>query len=270
MQWLKTLFNFYIDASVHVALAVYALIQVTCINYQIPFEDHLSLAIFFGVIVSYNFLKYAEGAEKYLIVKAKYTKIIQFFSFGCAGAAIYFMLKLPLRTWILLGILTVVSALYMIPVSRFGKNIRSLTGAKVFIVALVWALVTVVLPVLDNKLEMTGDLIVETIQRFLYVVAVMVPFELRDLARDSKSLKTIPQLLGVGKAKMFGILIVLLLYLLDFIKENIQLAQHLVLSLITILVIVFIAFSKEDQKKYYSAFWVEGIPVIWWLLLFVG
>ncbi|ETN96701.1 UbiA prenyltransferase family protein [Zhouia amylolytica] len=267
MQWIKTIFNFYIDASIHVALAVYALIQVTCINYNIPFEENLSIAILLGVIVSYNFLKYAEGAEKYLIVKRKYTKIIQFFSFACAGGAVYFMMKLPLRTWVLLGILTFISALYMIPISKIGKNIRSLTGIKVFIVASVWALITVVLPVLDKRLEMTGDLVVETVQRFLFVVAVMVPFEIRDLSRDAQNLKTIPQLLGVRKAKMFGILLMLLLYLFDFLKDENNIGEHLVLAFITILVIVLVGLAKENQGKYYSAFWVEGIPIVWWLLL---
>jgi hypothetical protein len=25
--------------------------------------------------------------------------------------------------------------------------------------------------------------------------------------------------------------------------------------------------SKMNQSKYYSSFWVESLPIIWWLLL---
>ena len=34
---------------------------------------------------------------------------------------------------------------------------------------------------------------------------------------------------------------------------------------------LFIVFSKENQGEYYSSFWVEGLPILWLvLMLFYG
>lgn len=249
------------------ALAVYAFIQITCIDFNIDFDENLSYAIFLGVIVAYNFLKYAGEAKRYLIVKRKRTKIIQAFSFLCATGALFFLFQLPLRSWILLGLLTLVSTFYMIPTRLFGKNIRSLSGLKIFVVALVWALVTVMLPALDMDIHLSRDLLISFVQRFLYVVAIMMPFEIRDLNLDDDALKTLPQQLGIKKAKLLGITIMVVFYLLDYFKHNLNTHEHIVLSVITVISILMIHFSKEGQGKYYSAFWVEGIPVLWWLLL---
>ena len=40
----------------------------------------------------------------------------------------------------------------------------------------------------------------------------------------------------------------------------------LLLNLFFILVIVgFLYFSNEKRSKYYASFWVESIPIFWWL-----
>jgi len=36
--------------------------------------------------------------------------------------------------------------------------------------------------------------------------------------------------------------------------------------LISVTITFFLYYSKETKSRYYSSFWVEGIPVFWWLL----
>src|SRR5690606_41753882 len=100
MQWLKKIFNFYLDANIHVALGVYALVQVTLIEYQLPYDESISLALFFGTIVEYGFIKYASLAKQYLFLKQRYLKLIQFFNFTCAIIAMYFVSQFNLKTMI--------------------------------------------------------------------------------------------------------------------------------------------------------------------------
>jgi hypothetical protein len=36
---------------------------------------------------------------------------------------------------------------------------------------------------------------------------------------------------------------------------------------LTFAIAVALAFANEKRSKYYTSFWVESIPVVWWLLL---
>ena len=54
MRKLQALFNFYINASIHVAFAVVALIRVTEISLQLDNKQSLSGFIFFGTIAQNN------------------------------------------------------------------------------------------------------------------------------------------------------------------------------------------------------------------------
>jgi hypothetical protein len=36
---------------------------------------------------------------------------------------------------------------------------------------------------------------------------------------------------------------------------------------IAIVITLFLAFANEKRTKYYTSFWVESIPIVWWLLL---
>jgi len=77
MKLLLRFFNFYLDASIHVALAVFSLVYVTTITLNISINSHLIYFIFFGTIVCYNFIKYGVEADKYFLVANPYHKNIQ-------------------------------------------------------------------------------------------------------------------------------------------------------------------------------------------------
>ena len=80
----------------------------------------------------------------------------------------WFGYQLPIRTlffFVPFGILTV---LYAVPfLSGFQKNLRSIGHLKVLVIALIWAAVTVLLPVyhVDNPIDTNAILL--TVQRFL-------------------------------------------------------------------------------------------------------
>lgn len=267
MTFLKRIFDFYIDASIHVALAVYALVRITMLNFNIDYDENISYVIFYGAIVGYNFLKYAGTAEKYIFVNKTYHKIIQGLSFVAFFLSIYYIFKLPFKILYRIGGLVVVTVLYLIPLSTTKRNIRSLAGVKIFIVALVWMASTALLPFINANLSINFDIILEAIQRFLYVVIIMIPFEIRDLKDDDIGLKTIPQQFGVKKTKILGLLLLVPFYLMELLKNTIHSNNLIVLGIITVVTAVLIIFSGEKQGKYYSGFWVESLPILWWGLL---
>lgn len=267
MKLLIRFFNFYINASIHVALAVLALLEVTDFLLNIPADNFLNAFVFFGTIAAYNFVKYGVEAEKYILVATRYIKKIQVFSIICLLIALYSMFFLSKETLLFLLVMVALTGLYAIPVLPHTKNLRNLGGLKVFIVALVWAGTTVVLPAIAISKVILWDIIIETIQRFLIVLILLIPFEIRDLAYDSPDLKTIPQRFGVANTKVFGSFIVVVFFALTFLKESILPLDIIAKGVLFILLGFCMFITKRDQKKYYASFWIESIPIFWWVVI---
>ncbi|MEM9000393.1 MAG: hypothetical protein AAGB24_09015 [Bacteroidota bacterium] len=270
MQFLKRFFNFYLDASIHVAFAVVSLYGVSLRLLDIPGNIVLVGFIFCSTIVCYNFIKYGVEAEKYLIVKNSYHRCIQIFSFLAFLGAVYFLLKLGRFAVVVVVLLTLLSLLYAMPLVSKAKSLRSAAGLKVAIVAFEWVGFTVLLPIVAYTLPFSYDMLVVALQHFVLVVALMVPFEIRDLKYDSEDLRTIPQLLGIQKAKVLGSVLTTVFFLLLFFKDAPK-PFEIGATLITAVTLVFFLWgTKKEQSKYYTAFWVESIPVLWWGLFWAS
>lgn len=267
MFLLKKIFDFYLDASIHVALAIVSLIQVTALSLNITVPFSLFLLVFFGSISCYNFVKYGVEAEKYIKVANTYHKSIQLFSVCCLIISLFPLYFLFQKLNVALLILTVITGLYALPVLPQNKNFRSFSGLKIVIVALVWAGTTVVLPVLAVHLNLSWNVWLETVQRFLLVLILLVPFEIRDVKLDNVALRTLPQRLGVGNTKILGIVWCFLFLGLSFFIQNEPIV--LVLSKVVLVGVLFMVIikTKVNQTPYFSSFWVEAIPILWLCLL---
>ncbi|PNQ75342.1 hypothetical protein C1T31_04215 [Hanstruepera neustonica] len=273
MRLFKNVFDFYLNSSIHVALSVYALSWITLMEYQIDYDENILYFNFFATITGYNFVKFFGLAKFHHRSLANWLKIIQIFSLICFLALCYYAFKLELKTllWIVaFGAITFLYAIPFLPKHYFldkQHNLRSVSGLKVYVIAIVWSGVTVFLPLLNNDYDIEFNVVITSIQIALFVVVLMLPFEIRDMKYDSLKLATIPQQIGVKKTKIIGALILMVFFLLEYFKDDIDSNNLLAILMITIITMLFLVFSRENQGKYYSAFWVEGIPVFWLVLL---
>ncbi len=205
---------------------------------------------------------------------SKDLRIIQVFSAFAFVAMCFFVFQLNQSALFLIIGLATITFLYAIPFlpNRFlfdeQQNLREISGLKVYVIALVWMAVTVILPLLNNAIEFQADSYIMMIQRFLYVLVLMLPFEIRDLNYDSLKLATIPQKIGVKNTKVIGALLLMVFLMLEFFKDELSGNSILVMLLITFITLLFLVSSKKMQTKYYTAFWVESLPV-WWFVLVV-
>ncbi|SHI88430.1 hypothetical protein SAMN04487911_10736 [Arenibacter nanhaiticus] len=267
MKWIKQLFVFYLDASIHVSFAVIALLELTWYFFEKPREVHISYFIFFGTISCYNFVKYGVEAKKYILVSHTYHRKIQLISVLALGAAVYNAFYLDANMLLGLMVLGFATALYAIPMWPKSKNLRSLGGLKIFIVAMVWAGTTVFLPMIPGKDFLSWDVAIEGGQRFIFVLALMLPFEIRDLKYDAPELKTLPQRFGIPKVKRLGTLLMSIFFLLTFFKDSWQSLELFSKGVVAVLLGAMIWYTKENQSTYFASFWVEAIPIFWWGLI---
>ncbi len=267
MKILKGIFDFYLDASVHVAFSVFALVGITALTLNIPLDFHLVWFLFFGTIVCYNFVKYGVEAKKYLLVANRYHKNIQLFSFISAAVMLYHAYFLKFEVWFAVLALALVSVLYAIPILPRAKNLRNLGGFKIFIVALVWMGATVMLPVLSAKYEFYWDVQLVAFQRFIFVLVLLIPFEIRDLKYDDLELKTLPQRYGIANTKVFGSFLVVVFFFTTLFRDEISVTEIVSKGLLFLLLGSLMYITKRNQSNYFSSFWVEAIPIGWYLLL---
>lgn len=274
MSVFKPIFDFYINSSIHVALAVCALSWITLLHFGIETDMVLLWFTFFATITGYNFVKYFGLAKFHHRSLSPWLKHIQIFSFLCFVPLVYLTFKLRYETLVQLAIVGIITFLYAIPflprsVFLDGKNLRTISGLKIYVIALVWTLVTVIIPLINNAVAIGHDAIVMGIQRFIYVLIAMLPFEIRDMQYDSLKLSTIPQRIGVKQTKIIGIVLAMPFFFFEFLKDDIITSHCTIHLVVTLLLLLSVVYSKVNQSKYYSAFWVEGIPLVWLGLMYL-
>jgi len=273
MKILKGVFNFYINSSIHVALAVYALTWITLLQFGLEYDEDVLYFVFFATITGYNFIKYFGIAKFHHRSLTTRLKAIQVFSLIAFIVMCYYALQLNVNTLIYLmvfGLITFLYAMPLLPMRYFRdsqKNLRAISGLKIYIIALVWSFTTVILPLLDNYISINSDAIITSIQRFLFVIVLMLPFEIRDLNYDSVKLATIPQRIGVKNTKIIGVLLLMVFFFLEYFKDVINSNAIMSTLIILFMTLLFVIFSNKNQSKYYSAFLVESLPIIWLLIL---
>jgi 4-hydroxybenzoate polyprenyltransferase len=94
-----------------------------------------------------------------------------------------------------------------------------------------------------------------------------LPFDIRDARFDTYQLATIPQVIGIKRSRVFGVFLLSLVVLFEFLKTPLLIGQAFILVLISLLTAFFVMRSVVKQTQYYASFWVESIPIIWCGLL---
>ncbi|PIA81159.1 hypothetical protein BFR04_15810 [Gaetbulibacter sp. 4G1] len=276
MTLLKQILNFYINSSIHVALSVFSLTWMTLIEYNFLYDENVLYFVFYATITGYNFVKYFGIAKFHHRSLATWLKAIQIFSLICFILMCYYGLQLEKSTLLCIAVLGLITFLYAIPFLPKHlfldkhHNLRSISGLKIYLIALVWSGVTVFLPLINMKYGINTDVIITGLQRYFFVIVLMFPFEIRDLQYDSLKLSTIPQRIGVKQTKGIGALLLMLFFFLEFFKDETNIGSVIILLVITFITMLLLVCSKIKQSNYYSSFWVEGVPILWLILMLLS
>jgi hypothetical protein len=263
----KQIFDFYLRSSIHVALSVYALVRMTHFMFNVTADQPMANFAFLGTIVGYNFVKYDALARAKKREMRNELKLIALLSFVSLLGVGYYFFQLELITQLVSVAVLVLTLLYTLPFFPNRKNARNWAGVKIYIVALCWVGVTLVLPLLNADISLGFDFFLKCIQRFILVFVLILIFEILDMANDDPHLKTVPQQIGVRRTKIAGLLLMVPFYFLEFLKNNFIEEQLIVNGILVIALALFLAFANEKRHKYYTSFWVESIPIFWWLMV---
>lgn len=270
MSLIKHLVDFYIFSSLLVAFASTSLVLMTLHMFNLPLDYPMISFVFFGTVVGYNFVKYDALTRTSEIQVSSRLKIYAMLSFICFLFAAWSFFLLQFQTQVASSIFLLLTLLYTLPFFPNRRNARNWAGVKIYIVALCWVGVTLILPIINAEIPITTDFFIKCIQRFIFVFVLVLIFEIIDLRTDDPHLKTVPQQIGVQKTKWLGAVLLIIFYLLEFLKTNFNSVQLIINAIIVVMMIGFLAFANASRPKYYSLFWAEMLPIIWLMLLYVS
>lgn len=265
MRIFQKLFAFYVHSSIHVAFAVVAFIAITHKKFELNLPSEYWAFIFLGTITAYNFVKYSEIAGLHHRGLAGSLKAILIFSGTCFLLLTVLLFTMKIQTLLWSIGFALITLLYAIPFYH-KKNLRMLSGVKIFVVALVWSGVTVIVPVVASDVKVDWNVWLTFFQRGLLVLALIMPFEIRDMQFDAKYLNTIPQRIGLRRTKIVGIVAVVVSVVFEILKTNTVAGYNLSLGVFATVLIIFLLISGKNQAKYFASFWVESLPILWWLI----
>lgn len=265
MLIIKKSFDFYIKSSFHLGICVICLYLVNVLKHDIEVDYLIITFLFSSTIIVYNFIKYGYNLQNYSTAKNSVLKMIQFLSFFCGFALIYTLFFLKFYTLLFGTFLFFICILYVFPMGNSKLNFRNLSKVKLFLVAFCWSASTVFLPLIENGLNNYYFTLIFSFQIFFLVIIYTIPFEIRDLHKDSIELQTIPQIFGIKKSKNICYYLIIVFSLLSFINSGFV-ANFLSDIILSIILFFIVYITKKNQSKYFSSFWVESVPIYWLLV----
>ena len=270
MVVLKKILDFYINSSLHVALSAFSLVLMTQYFFDVYGDYIVAFFAFFGTVVGYNFVKYDAITRLNRTEIKKELKGIVFLSFISLLACFYFFTQLSWMSKISAFAFFGLTLLYTLPFFPNKQNARNWKGVKIYIVGITWVGVTVILPLVEAKIPFSTDVLLMAIQRFLLIFSMVLVFDIVDVKQDDIHLQTVPQKIGVEPTKKLGYVLLLLLLISEFFYTN---NHHFLPFFFKLLVCgtiaVFLFFANENRSRYYASFWLESVPILWWLVLVV-
>ncbi len=191
--------------------------------------------------------------------------------------ALGFRLHVP--SFVLLGVMGVMGLAYNLPIIRIAgaqrwTGLRQITGLKLFYIGLVWVMSSVLLPVAEayhDNLRIVWPQVGQLMGWvFLFVVAITIPFDIRDVYQDRYyGLKTIPVLFGERKAlALSGVL--LAVHIGWVWISSYPLEIRLALAIASLLCLLSILFPPVKKNEYYYFLLLDGTLLLQFFAVYLA
>lgn len=264
------LIKFVVYSNILISISAGMLCFGICKKLRIEHSELYGLFVFGATLFTYNFQRIIKqsftqfDSSERLIWIEKHLNFLKILSaIGFIGSSIiYFCYLFRLKTFYILVALGVISILYAF--KFFGKtkmNLRDIPMLKIHWICLVWVGACAVFPILNENVFVVEHLYL-FVGLYLYILAITIPFDIRDFALDNENQKTIPQVLGIAKSKILavialligGVLISFSLAGYGFLKPLLILAIGLQLQLILN--------SNSERKELYFSGAIDGSIIL--------
>ena len=136
-----------------------------------------------------------KGFKIFWILKNKY--VFQFLLLISVIVFSNLFLKLSGITQLMVLMISVISLSYPI--------LRKTPYLKIFLIAFSWSFSTVALIYYESNLTLNSNVVLSIISRMFFIIAITIPFDIRDVEYDKKKTYMIPMLVGDKMAKKIAV-----------------------------------------------------------------
>lgn len=201
--------KFIIDCRLFISVAAVGLVLSTFKIVRLGINWEAVLVVFLSTFTAYTFplfLKQTRFSAKWLMFFVAY-------SLSGLFCAIQFWLLGSVLLDSLFGLLIFCTLFYYLPLGVIGR-LRELPFLKVFLISFTWAVATVLVPLVFAGHELFSlDILWLFLERFVFLLAVTIPFDVRDIRTDTAGgLVTLPARLGL-KGSLYLSFVLLMVYL---------------------------------------------------------
>jgi len=266
----KSVIRFLVFSNILVALCAFSLALSTEILLDIKANYKVSQFVFFATLGVYNFqrvvrIKKGKNHTRKEWLNCHKSAIYSLVLLGgLMSAYLFFEFQRPTQIAIVIsGVLSI----------GYPFGLRKIPGSKIFLIALVWTISTMLLVLLENQIQLTQNITLHLLARFLLLFAITIPFDIRDLNFDNKELRTIPLVFGAVKARIIAIsalFICAIIAIVQYINKDVNLAYLLALISLYFVSSIFIAKSDVSKQEMYFSFWVESLSILGYFFLLIS
>jgi hypothetical protein len=187
----------------------------------------------------------------------------------------FFFFSIQFNTQLLLIGMAILSLGYVLPILGNGRRLRDLAYVKIFLIAIVWAAMTVGLPYLEVKNSIPVSAFWQLfLERACFIFALCIPFDIRDMDWDAQTnVKTIPLSTGEKNAKYLGISALIIAILLVFILKDAAIYtsfQSFTQFGVYLMSILLLYLTNKNRSDYFFYGLVDGMIFFQGLLLLLG
>ncbi len=265
---LQQLFRGIVYSNLWVGLSVAALSTLSFLRYDDWDFNYVALCLF-STLAFYGYARWVETANlKHISDQsiATWTQRNQNFvvsiSLLSGLISVFFWWNLPMIIKWWFAATSVFSSLYTLPAVFNKKGVRYLAGVKLIFIALVWTIVTVTIPYQIMEVEWSSVAFIQHLERFAFILALTIPFDIRDARTDSSDLLTLPMWLGVSGARNVALSAMAIVILTQIYLSTLQ-GEFLLGELSIYLLCGFLIHkSDRDLPDMYFSFFLEGIPIL--------
>ncbi len=271
----KRIQSILVENNLFVGLGVWSLVKLTGLLHHIN-VDFFALFSFVSTLLVYSFsILFSAGRVKGFksLLFSKDLKVSKFIFLMSTLVLPYFLYHL--KPIIILGLIPVALVSFLYPVeivseAKGSTTLREFPYLKIFLIGVSWGLVTVVLPLMNEGVDVDSLVVIETMVRSFFVVAITIPFDVRDVKTDPPKMKTIPQEFGIAKAKIlsYALLGFNFAYYVWLGKAGVE---ALIFILITLLFTsLLVMFSRSNKPKYYYTIFMESTSLLLFLSFYIS
>ncbi|HWB62221.1 MAG TPA: hypothetical protein VG603_01835, partial [Chitinophagales bacterium] len=225
-EMLRKLLDTVLYSNVFIGLCAVGLVLANQLT--VSSEMHFDIScwfVFFSTVFTYSYLKITNTDDVYETTHrnwaAEHQQLARNIMLLSLIAAAAFFLKLPTTVkWEVVGIglFTAFYGFVEIPFVNPPVKLRRFGLAKTLFVAIVWSVTTVLVPMYSYHLQ-TDMMVFLLIRRFLFLLALTIAFEVKDIQGDMEyNLRTIPLVVGITNTKLLAQGILLLLIIINVIQ----------------------------------------------------